>query len=271
MKHEFFAFMGTSYPSSLEREFERILIKIEDLWDTPKIHDYFSDLLIDKRGGRKGFPPDVLADIIRLRDARELETFKAAERKEHAMHDLTARGIAFLPKNFFSALEEGNQEIIDLFVRANFNVNLTAEDGTPPLVFALKRGLTIIAQILLSAGADPNAKDRLHLTPLLVACGKPTAGYRNTVELLLKKGAHINVRDPLGNTPLLLSISGGTPDIAYMLIEQGADVFASRRDGETALSLAQKLGDERLLRLIEFKMKQASPIGRSLSGERAAA
>jgi len=41
MKHEFFAFMGTSYPSSLEREFERILIKIEDLWDTPKIHDYF--------------------------------------------------------------------------------------------------------------------------------------------------------------------------------------------------------------------------------------
>jgi tankyrase len=271
MKHEFFAFMGTSYPSSLERDFERILIKIEALWDTPQIHDYFSDLLIDKRGGRKGFPPDVLADIIRLRDARELETFKAAERKEHAMHDLTARGIAFLPKNFFHFLEEGDQQVIDLFVRANFNVNLTAEDGTPPLITALKRGLTIIAQILLSAGADPNARDRLGLTPLLIACGKPTSGYRNAVDLLLKKGAHINVRDPLGNTPLLLSITGGTPDIAFALIEQGADVFASRRDGATALSLAQKLGDERLLRLIEFKMKQASSAGRSLSGEWAAA
>jgi len=34
MKNEFFAFMGTSYPSSLERDFERILIKIEALWDT---------------------------------------------------------------------------------------------------------------------------------------------------------------------------------------------------------------------------------------------
>lgn len=259
MKHDFFAFMGTSYPTHLERDFERILIKIEALWDTPQIHDYFSDLLIDKRGGRRGFPKEVLADIIRLREARELETFKAAERKEHAMRDLTTRGIALLPKNFFRYLEEGDQEVIDLFVRANFNVNMVDADGAPPLIFALKRGLTIIAQILLSAGADPNAKDRLGLTPLLIACGKATEGYKNTVEMLLKKGAHINVRDPLGNTPLLLAISGNTPDIAFMLVEQGADVFASRRDGETALSLAQKQSDVRLLRLIEFKLR--APVG----------
>lgn len=271
MERKFFAFMGTSYPSSLERDFERILAKIEELWDTPRIHDYFSDLLIDKRGGRRGFPPDVLADIIRLREVRELETFKAAERKEQAMRELSSRGIAFLPKNFFHFLEEGDQQAIDLFVHANFNVNMSAEDGTPPLMTALKRGLTIIAQILLNAGADPNAKDRLGLTPLLIACGKPTAGYRSTVELLLKKGAHINVRDPLGNTPLLLSITGGTPDVAFTLIEQGADVFASSRDGATALSLAQKLGDERLLSLIELTMREASPDGRVLPGERAVA
>ncbi len=117
------------------------------------------------------------------------------------MRDLTTRGIALLPKNFFRYLEEGDQEVIDLFVRANFNVNMVDADGAPPLIFALKRGLTIIAQILLSAGADPNAKDRLGLTPLLIACGKATEGYKNTVEMLLKKGAHINVRDPLGNTP----------------------------------------------------------------------
>lgn len=101
MKHPFFKFMGTSYPIHLEREYERILIKIEALWDTSQIHDYFSDLLIDKRGGRKGFPADVLADIIRLRDERELQTFKQAEGREQAMRELTARGIAFLPKNFF--------------------------------------------------------------------------------------------------------------------------------------------------------------------------
>lgn len=261
MKHPFFKFMGTSYPIHLEREYERILIKIEALWDTSQIHDYFSDLLIDKRGGRKGFPADVLADIIRLRDERELQTFKQAEGREQAMRELTARGIAFLPKNFFQHLEEGNKEIIDLFARANFNVNTLAEDNSPPLLIALKRGLTIIAQILINAGADPNAKDRLGLTPLLVACGKPTTGYKTTVELLLQKGANVNVRDPLGNTPLLLSISGGTPDIAALLIERGADVFVGRRDGETAITLAWKLGDERLVRLIEFKIDEQTKPG----------
>jgi len=254
MKHPIFSFMGTRYPIHLEREYERILIKIETLWNKPEIHDYFSDLLIDKRGGRRGFPANVMADILRLREAHELETFKEAERKEHALHELSARGIAFLPKNFFNALEEGDQAVMDLFVRANFNANTPTEDGTPPLLVALKRGLTIIAQILLNGGADPNAKDRLGLTPMLVACGKPTTGYRNTVELLVQKGAHLNVRDPLGNTPLLLSISGGTPDIAELLIEKGADLSASRRDGETPLSLAQKLGDRKLVVLIEEKI-----------------
>lgn len=140
-------------------------------------------------------------------------------------------------------------------------MNTLAEDNSPPLLIALKRGLTIIAQILINAGADPNAKDRLGLTPLLVACGKPTTGYKTTVELLLQKGANVNVRDPLGNTPLLLSISGGTPDIAALLIERGADVFVGRRDGETAITLAWKLGDERLVRLIEFKIDEQTKPG----------
>ena len=58
----------------------------------------------------------------------------------------------------------------------------------------------------------------------------------------------------LMTTPLLLSISGGTPDIAELLIEKGADLSASRRDGETPLSLARKLGDRKLVVLIEEKI-----------------
>ena len=257
MKHPFFAFMGTSYPIHLEREFERILVRIEALWETPEIHDYFTDLLIDKRGGRKGFPAPVLADIIRLRDARELQTFKEAERKEYALQELTSLGIAFLHKNFVNALEEGDQHVVDLFVRANINVNKPLEDGTPPLLFALTRGLTIAAQILINGNADPNARGPLGLTPLLVACGKATVGYRAAVELLLRKGAHVNVRDPLGNTPLTLAISGGTPDIALMLLELDADPFAGPRNGETPLSLALKLGDEELLAVLRERLAQA--------------
>ncbi|WP_068805233.1 ankyrin repeat domain-containing protein [Thauera phenolivorans] len=257
MKHSFFAFMGASYPIHLERSFERILLKIEALWDTPEIHDYFSDLLIDRRGGRKGFPAEVVADIIQLRDTHELESFRRAELAEYALAEIARRGVAFLPENFVRALERGDKELVDLFVRANFNVNMPLEDGSSPLLFALKRGLTIIAQILLGANADPNAKDRLGLTPLLVACGKATVGYGNAVAMLLKKGAAVNVRDPLGNTPLMLAISGESPDIAMLLLEHGADVRPLRRNGEGALSLAERLGHADLVRCIRDKLAAA--------------
>ncbi|MBS0510518.1 MAG: hypothetical protein JSR42_04935 [Proteobacteria bacterium] len=69
-----------------------------------------------------------------------------------------------------------------------------------------------------------------------------------------------------GNTPYTSNASTrgsssrsrlcGTPDIAALLIERGADVLASRRDGERAITLAWKLGDERLVHLIEFKIDE---------------
>jgi ankyrin repeat protein len=50
----------------------------------------------------------------------------------------------------------------------------------------------------------------------------------------------INVRDALGFMPLLLlAISGGTTDIAELLIRKGCDINARTWKGETPLSLAQ--------------------------------
>lgn len=252
MKHPTFECLGEQYPSHLEEKFDRILTRIEFLWDTPEIHDYFSDLLIDKRGGRQGFPPQVLADIIRLREFRELETFRQAERREHAVRELADRGVLVDREAFLSALRTGDRELVDLLVRAGFNIHCTEVDGTPPLLYALKKGFTVIASILVNAGADVNARDRLGLTPLLVACGKPTQGYRSIAEALILRGAQVNVRDPLGNTPFLLSLSGGVVDIAELLAERGADIFASTRKGESALALARRLDTPEGARVAEL-------------------
>lgn len=253
MKHPLFEHLGNDYPVHLEAQFDRILIKIEQLWDTPEIHDYFTDLLIDRRGGRKGFPIEVLNEIIFLREYRELETFRQAERKEQAIHELKQRGIALTADNFIRAVQDGDPEVVDLFVRSNFNVNFYDDNGTPPLLIALKSGYTIVAKILVDAGADPNARDRLGLTPLLVACGKTTQGYQIIAERLIRKGALINVRDGLGYTPLLLALSGGALEIAWLLIHNGADISASTRKGETTLSLARKFGsDEEGARIVKY-------------------
>jgi tankyrase len=261
LKHPLFADLEVGYPVHLEKHHDHILRKLEELWDQPEIHDYLSDLLIDKRGGRQGFSKEVSHEIIALREFRAMETFRAAERKEAAIEALIQRGLYVSVDEFFRALKKGDQEIIDLFVRAHFDIHVHDDDGNPPLLFALKRGYTVIAKILLNAGADVNEKDKLGLTPLLVTCGKATKGYRDVAEILIHKGAQINVRDSLGFTPLLLSLTGGTFDIAQLLVEHGADVMVRTRKGESPLMLAQRGASQELIDLITSKITAAPAPG----------
>ncbi|HQR04890.1 MAG: ankyrin repeat domain-containing protein [Proteobacteria bacterium] len=255
MKHELFKPLGNHYPHALERAYDRILVRIEQLWETPAIDDYFSDLLIDKRGGRKGFPADVLADIIKLAQYREVATIKQAERREDAVAELARRNIATTGDSLFETIAHGDKELLDLLLRAGVNIHIKDKHGTPPLILALMKGYTVVAQMLLKAGAEVNDRDKRGLTPLLLACGKPVQGYKAIAEALIKKGAFINMRDALGNTPLLLALSGGTVEIAELLIERGADVTATTRDGESALTLARKAGHNSLANLIAVRLE----------------
>jgi hypothetical protein len=44
--------------------FPRILNRLSRYWDSPRmLDDIFAELLVDKRVGRKGFPPEILAEI----------------------------------------------------------------------------------------------------------------------------------------------------------------------------------------------------------------
>jgi ankyrin repeat protein len=253
MKYPLFECLREQYPHALEQKYERILTKIDELWDTPEIDAYFSDLIIDTRGGRQGFPKDVLDDILVLRDFREAERLRGAETQIDALREMERLGVAFNQREFQRALETGDQSLVDLFVRAGINIHQEDAMGSPPIVTALRKGYTIIARILLNAGADPNARDRLGLTPLLLACGKPTRGYKEIAERLIAKGAEIHVRDRLGWSPLLLALSGGTVEIAERLIERGADLNVRTRHGESALDLASKAGHQRLTTLLRQK------------------
>jgi len=254
MKHPFFKDLGPAYPYALEEKFDRVLSRIERLWLSTEIDEYFDDLLMDKRGGRQGFPKDVMNDIIRLRDFHASEGYRQAETPEEALARLQARGYQHRPADFFRALEDGDKELIDLYVRSNFNIEIRDASGATPMLYALKQGHTIAARILLNAGADVNAHDRLRLTPLLVACGKPDYGYRTITEELINRGANIHVSDLLGNTPFLLAVSGGQYAIAELLAQRGADVSAINYRGETAVLLAARMmpdQKERFERLLD--------------------
>jgi len=50
----------------IERAFPRIAATIRDQWGKRALDDYFSKLVVDDRGSRQGFPPDVLSAIMEV-------------------------------------------------------------------------------------------------------------------------------------------------------------------------------------------------------------
>ena len=53
-------------PCALERQFKRIADKIAASWPTPACARYIDSLLVDNRGGRQGFPPEVVSELFLL-------------------------------------------------------------------------------------------------------------------------------------------------------------------------------------------------------------
>ncbi len=54
-------------PVALARDFPRIANTLAVIWKRPaRADEYFQQLLLDHRGGRKGFPPDVAMELSKL-------------------------------------------------------------------------------------------------------------------------------------------------------------------------------------------------------------
>ncbi|MGZ4999204.1 MAG: ankyrin repeat domain-containing protein [Methylomonas sp.] len=260
MKHELFETLGNDYPTALQQKYPHVFKKIVALWNKPEIGSYFTSLLIDTRGGRKGFDADAFKDIHQLYYFRETEDLRQAETRAEATKQLETLGINFTVSEFIKAINQGNQKLADLFVRAGINVNACDPMGNSCLQIAIKNNFTIIANLLLKAGAHADVKDASGLTPLLEACGKKTRGYKELALRLIEHGADLNARNNIGWTPLMLAISVGDSDIVALLLDYGADPEVKTPKGDNALSLAKKFGYEDIVALISDHASKPSEV-----------
>lgn len=110
-----------------------------------------------------------------------------------------------------------------------------AEYEWTPLHRAAERGHTEAARVLLAAGADLNATDKIGGTPLRYAAD---GGHAEVVGLLLASGAQVNVSDGYGETPLHIAARRGYKDIVSLLVANGAQVNLRDRSGTTPLRTA---------------------------------
>jgi truncated hemoglobin YjbI len=96
--------------------------------------------------------------------------------------------------------EEEGDAAIELLIKHGADVyQVTGVGGMTPLHMSARRGTTRIAEALLDAGADIEAKDKNGETPLRRAVN---CGQERMVHLLLSRGANPRSTDKNGRTPI---------------------------------------------------------------------
>src|SRR6266404_1852012 len=136
-----------------------------------------------------------------------------------------------------------------LLIEKKADVNKTSGTGSVALLDAAGSRNAAAVRLLLEHGANVNARTKRGQSALGVAAME---GAEETVKLLLDRGAQLNTRDERGYSPLMFAAySERMPaGVVRMLLSKGADP-AYEGEGETAMSLAAKRGDNAVARLLD--------------------
>ena len=176
-------------------------------------------------------------------------------------------------ENLLQAVSSGDVAQVRSLLERGASLASTAPDGSTALHVAVLGDNLEIADLLISAGADVEARTRYYVTPLSLACtngneamirrlleaGADPAGTSeegqtalmtaslngnaDALKVLLTRGVDVNVREPnRGQTALMWAASEGNSAAAELLIEFGAEVRATSTSGFTPLLFAVKNG-----------------------------
>lgn len=241
------------YPHELARHYPFILKKIVDLWSSETIDEYFSELILDTRGDqRKGFPPAVAEEILRL---SVINSKDRENRKPHLwtrVHDkdrleLANLGYKYSERDFISAAKAGNILAVQIFLRTRAPVETQDEQGWTTLIHAAACGHEAVVSILVQNKARLDYKDKNGYGALHWAAFH---GNHNIVKLLLAQQADANACSKLGWTPLMQASTQGHTLSASYLINAGADVNWISNDHWTALHKAAANGHTEVVKLL---------------------
>lgn len=233
------------YPHALEQQYERVLNKILQVWDTPEAENYLFELMVDNRGGtRQGFPTAVAQDIMALHKIYSAQHQRIDSDVWGAVPDskraeLEQLGYTYSFEQFIKAIEAGNEAAVKVFLSCGADMESRDERDWTPLMISTFNGNEQMAQLLIRCGARVQAGDSNGYTPLHWSAFN---GHLSVVNLLLAQGAQVNARSQFGWTALMQAATRGHFKIVATLLDHGAEVNATTSDGWTSLHKAAANG-----------------------------
>jgi len=155
--------------------------------------------------------------------------------------------------NLIEAIENGNLKAAQSALKNGADAN-TRERRIPyrkALMMVAAEGKEDLALLLLEYGADVNAIDSDGHTALMEAAN---FGHLNVVKFLLEHGANVNAAATVGGytgyTALIYASERGHVNVVKYLIKHGANINAKKKNGDTALSLAENNGHTEVSRIL---------------------
>ena len=172
-----------------------------------------------------------LGPYYKLADPEETRT----RSPEEARSELAERGIPYNQSSFVTYAQNGDLDVVRLFVEAGLDVNVQPHSS----YYIDTGGVYIIGQEDVEQLDDleavwfPQGGDEYNDTALMKAAGQ---GHREVVRFLVEQGADLNIRNNQGQNALMFAAASGHLAVVIFLIDNGARAtsrgfFYSYEDG----------------------------------------
>lgn len=162
--------------------------------------------------------------------------------------------------NLADAVEAKDVETVKNLLASGADANGGGKWSRPLLIRAIGLGKPEIAELLISRGADVNARitSSDNSTPLHWASGGGVAVPNLAIaKLLLAKGANVDAKTKMGNTPLIWAAKSKEESavaVAELLLAHGADLNCQGFDG-IPLQYAQDEGTAAMVAMLRSRRK----------------
>lgn len=139
--------------------------------------------------------------------------------------------------------------------------DLVSGEGALHLVTARRDEVWI--RFLVAKGANPNARDKKGVTPLVIAA---RLGFLEGVQALIDSGARVDEANDAGETPLMSAVHRRDVSMLRMLLKAGADPERSDNSGRSARDYAALDGNELTAEIDKNAKPKAQRAGAAVYG-----